>query len=146
MIQPILKHLFGEIVDRALEKGKVKAKDAFDESLAQALRNGAGPAHKRTAVDHALPQLRLTIEKENKEGETKIDYAADGSCQGAYRSMGEGMGGFGPKVSKRDCEIFQNSARSELGTGARIRERHQHIGETHQDSTSDFQRVDFDWM
>ena len=60
--------------------------------------------------------------------------------------MSEGMGGLGPRLSKRCCGIFQNSSRSELGTGARTRERHQRIGEKHQDSASDFQQVDVDWV
>ena len=50
------------------EQGREAAKKGFDESLANALTNGAGPAHKFTAVDHALPQLRLVFEGATKEG------------------------------------------------------------------------------
>ena len=34
--------------------------------------NKAGPAHRMTAVDHMLPPLRLTIEKQTKEGKQYI--------------------------------------------------------------------------
>ena len=40
--------------------------------MAKALINGAGPAHRRTAIDHALPPLRLTIEKTTQEGKVYI--------------------------------------------------------------------------
>ena len=52
----------------AVDKGKEKAKQAFEASLTAALRGGAGPAHKMTAVDHALPPLRLIFEETTKEG------------------------------------------------------------------------------
>ena len=58
------------ITGNALEKGKLKAREVYEENLAQALRNGAGPAHKITAVDGALPPLRLVIEEETSEGKT----------------------------------------------------------------------------
>ena len=60
------------ISNNALEKGKLKAKEAYEENVVQALRNGAGPAHKITAVDGALPPLRLVIEEKTKEGKTYI--------------------------------------------------------------------------
>jgi len=61
-----------QITNSALEKGKLKAKEAYEENIAQALRNGAGPAHKITAVDSALPPLRLVVEEETKEGKNFI--------------------------------------------------------------------------
>ena len=53
---------------RSLETGKQKAKEALEERISKALLNGAGPAHRMTAVDHALPPLRLTIEKQLTTG------------------------------------------------------------------------------
>ena len=58
-----LLELAGNLVDRAIGQGRKKAKEAFEDQLAQALRNGAGPAHKMTAIDTALPPLALTIRR-----------------------------------------------------------------------------------
>ena len=49
-----IQKLFDLITNRAFEKGKQKAKEALEERISKALLNGAGPAHKMTAVDHAL--------------------------------------------------------------------------------------------
>ena len=65
-----LMEVLDRITNRALEKGKQQANEAYEENLSQALRNGAGPAHKMTAVDSALPPLRLVIEEETSEGKT----------------------------------------------------------------------------
>ena len=61
-----LRKLIDLITNRSLGKGKQKAKEAYQENLAQALRDGAGPAHKLTAVDHALPSLRLIFEEKKQ--------------------------------------------------------------------------------
>ena len=63
-----IQKLFDLITNRALGKGKQKAKEALEERISNALMNGAGPAHRMTAVDHALPPLRLTIEKQLTTG------------------------------------------------------------------------------
>ena len=60
------------IKNRSFEKGRQKAKKAYEDRITQALINGAGPAHRMTAVDHMLPPLRLTVEKTTKEGKTFI--------------------------------------------------------------------------
>ena len=60
------------ITNRALEKGKQTAKEAYEENLSHALRNGAGQAHKMTAVDSSLSPLRLVIEEETSAGKTYI--------------------------------------------------------------------------
>ena len=73
---------------KALEKGKLKAREAYEENLAQALRNGAGPAHKITAVDGALPPLRLVIEEETKEGKAYIT-APIQVAKNTHRAMGQ---------------------------------------------------------
>ena len=49
------------MTDRAMNKGKAKAMEAYADQVAQSLKNGAGAAHKRTAIEHALPPLRLTF-------------------------------------------------------------------------------------
>ena len=46
--------LMEDMANRAIGKGKAKAKDAYEEQVAQSLKNGAGAAHKRIAIDHAL--------------------------------------------------------------------------------------------
>ena len=56
------------MTNRAIDKGTVKAKDAYDEQVVQPQKNGAGPAQKRTAIYHALPSLRLTFKETTKEG------------------------------------------------------------------------------
>ena len=43
-----------DMASKAVEAGKAKARAAYEEQLEQSLKNGAGAAHKRTAVDHAL--------------------------------------------------------------------------------------------
>ena len=53
---------------KAMDKGREKAKNAFEANLATALKGGAGPAHKMTAVDHTLPPLRLIFEEETQGG------------------------------------------------------------------------------
>ena len=54
--------------NRALEKGEQTAREADGNHVAQALIDGAGPAHKMTAIDHALPPLRLVFEEQTNEG------------------------------------------------------------------------------
>jgi hypothetical protein len=63
-----LHKLMKHAANRALEKGKQKAREAYGTHIAQALIDGAGPAHKITAIDHALPPLRLVIEERTKDG------------------------------------------------------------------------------
>ena len=43
------------VARRAFDKGKAKAKQAFEDMLTEALKGGAGPAHKITAAGQALP-------------------------------------------------------------------------------------------
>ena len=59
-----VQKLFDLITNRAFEKGRQKANKALEERVSKALLNETGPAHKMTAIDHALPPLRLTIEKQ----------------------------------------------------------------------------------
>ena len=67
--------LMEDMTDRAMNKGKAKAKEAYEDQVAQSLKNGAGAAHKRTAIDHALPPLRLTFREKDKQGE--VQYITD---------------------------------------------------------------------
>ena len=67
-----LQTLVGKMVRLALEKGKDKAKRAFEAKLEVALKGGAGPAHKMTAVDHSLPPLRLIFEEKSETGKVFI--------------------------------------------------------------------------
>ena len=67
--------LMEEMTDRAMNKGKAKAKEAYEDQVAQSLKNGAGAAHKRTAIDHALPPLRFTFREKDKQGE--VQYVTD---------------------------------------------------------------------
>ena len=53
---------------RAMDKGREKAKQAFEAKLAEALKGGAGPAHEMTAVGQSLPPLSLIFEEKNKGG------------------------------------------------------------------------------
>ena len=50
-----LQDLVKTIKNRCFEKGRQKAKQAYEDRLTQALLNGAGPAHRMTAIDHMLP-------------------------------------------------------------------------------------------
>ena len=61
--------MIDRITNRALDKGKLKAKEAYEESIARALKDGAGPAHKITAIDHALPPLASCLRGNNEGGE-----------------------------------------------------------------------------
>ena len=56
-------------MEKATSNGKKKAREAFEEKVAQSLRNGAGAAHKMTAIDSELPPLRLAIRQKNKQGQ-----------------------------------------------------------------------------
>ena len=64
-----------DMTDRAMNKGKAKAKEAYEDQVAQSLKNGASAARKRTAIDHALPPLRLTFREKDKQGE--VQYITD---------------------------------------------------------------------
>ena len=64
--------ILDRVTNTALEKSKQKANESYEEHLPQTLRNGAGQAHKKTAVDSALPPLRLVIEEKTKEGKKYI--------------------------------------------------------------------------
>ena len=51
-----------------LKKGKQKAREADGTHIAQALIDGSGHVHNITAIDHALPPLRLVIEEKQTKG------------------------------------------------------------------------------
>ena len=57
------------MVEKATSNGKKKAREAFEEQVAQSLRNGAGAAHKMAAIDSELPPLRLAIRQKNEQGQ-----------------------------------------------------------------------------
>ena len=63
------------MTNKAIDKGKAKAKEAYEEQVAHSLKNGAGAAHRRTAIDHALPPLRLTFKEVSNKGE--VNYITD---------------------------------------------------------------------
>ncbi len=67
-----LMETLDRITNKALEQVKQHPNEAYEDTLAQALRNGAGPAHKMTAVDGAFPPLSLVIGEETSEGDTYI--------------------------------------------------------------------------
>ena len=54
-----------------MSNGKKKTREAFEEKVTQALRNGAGAAHRMTAVGAALPPLRLAIRSTKANGEVE---------------------------------------------------------------------------
>ena len=58
-----LEHLLDKIAKLALENGKAKAKQAYEDWVATALKDGAGPAHKMVSIDSALPPLRLVMKQ-----------------------------------------------------------------------------------
>ena len=66
-----LMKLTEAMVEKATSNGKKKAREAFEEKVAQSLRDGAGAAHKMTAIDSTLPPLRLAIRQKNKQGQTR---------------------------------------------------------------------------
>ena len=65
-----LTKLADNMVENARNNGKQKARETIEEELAEALRNGAGPAHKMTATDSELPPLRLVIRTKKANVET----------------------------------------------------------------------------
>ena len=70
-----LVKLTNVMVERAVGNGRKKAREALEDHLARALKDGAGVAHKMTAIDAALPPLRLVMAKANTEG--KKEFVAD---------------------------------------------------------------------
>ena len=61
-LNPLLK----KICEKSRARGLVKAREAQANELAKSLKGGAGAAHKLTAIDSALPPLRLFIEMKKK--------------------------------------------------------------------------------
>ena len=70
---------------QSLERGKQKAKEALEERISKALLNGAGAAHRMTAVDHALPPLRLTVKKQLTTGPHPREWGAN--CEAFQKNI-----------------------------------------------------------
>ena len=123
-----IQKLFNLITNRAFEKGKQKAKEALEERISKALLNGAGPAHKMTAIDHALPPLRLTIEKQVTTGPhprnkcyitDPIEVAIEHSEPWA-KEWGANFEGFQNQIAKYFKQLRQDSLESAVQFAERM--------------------------
>ena len=126
------------ITNQALEKGKQKAKEVYEENLAQALRNGAGPAHKMTAIDKALPPLRLVLEEQTAEGKRYITEPMKVAAIHTKPWAQEWRAG-NPEYFSKIVVFFKNLCKTTFGGSRRIYKKNENQCASNQGGAAAFQ-------
>ena len=97
----------------------MNARNVYGDNVAKALINGAGPAHKRTAIDYALPPLRLTIGKTTEQGNVFITNPIAVAHEHSTPWEKE-WGGSHPDFQKEIVECFKKLRKDSLEGAAEL--------------------------